>query len=52
MQRADALATRQPLVGGAGQRQAFAIVELGDDGIEARVEARDLRQVGAHHLAR
>src|SRR5262249_28733452 len=48
----DGLAGRQRLVGVVGEAEGLLVVELGDDGVDPRVDPRDLRDVGGHHLPR
>jgi hypothetical protein len=51
VQRADRPAVAKGLVGLVRQRQAGIVIQLRDDGVQLRIEARDLRQEGAHHFA-
>ena len=52
MQRRQHFATRSLAIGGIGEREALLVVELRDDGIELRIDARDSLEVRGHDLAR
>ena len=51
VQRAERLALRGTPIGLLGQRQTGVVIELGDDGVDRRVDLADARQVRGHHLA-
>ena len=52
MQGTDAFSTRQVPVCFVGEREAFLIVELGDDGVDAWIDPLDLAEKGRHDFAR
>ena len=52
MQRADVVTPRDAGVGVVGQGEALLGGEHGHDGVQPRVAALDLLEVGRHHLPR